>query len=286
MYRHFLSRANPLHDHNGKIDRWLGTSTDIHDQKIAEEALRRSEKLSTAAQLAASMAHEINNPLASVTNLIYLALQDSSLSEAAQGHLRMADQELARVVQFARQTLRFHKQSSFPALADPCVLMDSVLCLFARRLDGALIILERDYRTTEKLYCFSDDMRQLFASLIGNSLEATDPKGRLRIRISLAHSWKGSGERGIRVTVADSGSGIPPDLKDQVFEPFVSTNKLNRTGLGLWVSEGIVRKHRGHIAFRSMVGQSGHGTTFSTFFPFDGVKQKNDSAPCGAVSSF
>ncbi|MGA3130557.1 MAG: PAS domain-containing sensor histidine kinase [Terracidiphilus sp.] len=277
VYRHFLSRAIPVSGDDGQIDRWLGSSTDIHEVKLAEEALRRSEKLSTAAQLAASMAHEINNPLSSVTNLIYLALQDPGLSEAGKQHLKMADEELARVAQIARQTLRFHKQSSFPALADPCALMDSVLGLFARRFDGALITLERDYRTAEKLYCFSDDMRQLFASLISNSLEAIGEGGRIRIRISLARSRRVSGERGIRVSVADSGSGIPHDLKGHVFEPFVSTNKLTGTGLGLWVSEGIVRKHSGRIAFRSTFGKPDHGTTFSMFFPFGGVKPRDDS---------
>jgi PAS domain S-box-containing protein len=271
VYRHFLSRANPVNDQNGQIERWLGTSTDIHDRKLAEETLRLSEKLAAAAPLAASMAHEINNPLTSVTNLIYLAIQDQDLSETVRGYLSMADEELARVAQIARQTLRFHKQSISPTLADPCALMDSVLCLFARRFDGSSIVLERDYRTAEKLYCFCDDLRQVFASLISNSLEATGHGGRIRIRISPGQCWKVNGERGIRVTVADNGSGISRDLKRRVFEPFVSTKKFTGTGLGLWVTEGIVRKHGGRIAFRSTAMQDHHGTVFSLFFPFSGV---------------
>jgi PAS domain S-box-containing protein len=277
MYRHFLSRANPVHDHHGEIDRWRGTSTDIHDQKLAEESLRRSEKLDTAAQLGASIAHEINNPLASVTNLIYLAVQDEGLSEVGRNRLKMADEELARVAQIARQTLRFHKQSSSAAKADLAFLMDSVLSLFARRLGGSFRVMERDYRPTENLYCFSDDLRQVFASLIGNSVDATGHGGRIRIRIRPGQGWAGDGERGIRVTVADSGCGIPYDIRRSVFEPFVSTKTTTGTGLGLWVAEGIVRKHNGHITFRSRSGQVNHGTTFSLFLPFDGVSAREQA---------
>ncbi|MGA2886743.1 MAG: PAS domain S-box protein [Terracidiphilus sp.] len=277
VYRHFLSRANPIHDHNGEIDRWLGTSTDIHDQKIAEEALRRSEKLATAAQLATSMAHEINNPLAAVTNLIYLAIHDQGLSNAGREHLKMAEEELARVALIAKQTLRFHNQSSFAEMADPAALMDSVLGLFARRLDSTFSVLERDYRPTEKLYCFSDDLRQVFASLLGNSVDAIGHSGRIQIRIRPGRWWKGNGERGIRITVADNGCGIPHALRHRVFEPFVSTKTITGTGLGLWVAEGIVRNHRGQIAFRSNSTQTNHGTTFSLFFPFDGVSPREQA---------
>jgi PAS domain S-box-containing protein len=271
-YRHFLSRADPVRGQDGRIDRWLGTSTDIHDMKMAEESLRRAEKLATAAQFAASMAHEINNPLASVTNLIYLVLRDPSLSEAGRKQLEMADQELARVAQVTRQALRFHKQSISPTLADAGALMDSVLCSFSRRLDGSHIAPERDYRPTEGLYCMSDDLRQVFASLISNSLEATGEGGRIRIRIKAGRCWQGNGERGIRITVADNGSGVPHDLKPLIFEPFISTKTPTGAGLGLWVADGIVRKHGGRIAFRSRSGQSNHGATFSIFLPFAGVK--------------
>jgi PAS domain S-box-containing protein len=277
-YRHFLSRAIPLRDNDGRIERWIGSSTDIHDQKLAEESLRLSEKLSAAAQIAASMAHEINNPLTSVTNLLYLALLDQDLSETGRQHLAMADRELARVAQVARQTLRFHEQSSFPAPADPAALLDSVLASFAPRFQHSSILVHRDFRPTGMLYCFGDDLHQVFACLIGNSLDAIGRGGRISIRVSQGQSWGPDRLRGIRVTVADSGSGIPQELRASVFEPFVSTKKTTGTGLGLWVTEGIVRKHGGRIAFRSKAGPADHGTTFSIFFPFGGVNPRGNPA--------
>ena len=276
LYRHFLSRAVPVHDDDGQIKHWLGSSTDIHDQKLAEEALRRSEKLATAGRLAASMAHEINNPLAAVTNLIYLTLQDQSLSLVAREQLGMADQELARVAQIVKQSLRFHKQSSWAAPADPAVVMESVLTLFARRLDQSAIVVERSFRSTPSLYCFSDELRQAFAALIGNSLDATSKGGRIFIRIRTGNSWTGNGEAGIRVTIADTGTGIQPGVKGHIFEPFISTKDDTGTGLGLWVTEGIIRKHLGRIAFRSIATPARHGTVFSLFLPYSGLCPKDN----------
>ena len=275
-YRHFLSRAVPVHNDDGQIKHWLGSSTDIHDQKLAEEALRRSEKLATAGRLAASMAHEINNPLAAVTNLIYLILQDQSLSPIAREQLETADQELARVAQITKQTLRFHKQSSWPAPADPAVVMESVLSLFARRLDQSAIIVERRYRPVPRLYCFSDELRQAFAALIGNSLDATPEGGQIFIRIRTGNSWTGNGEAGVRVTIADTGAGIHSDVKRHIFEPFISTKDDTGTGLGLWVTEGIIRKHRGRIAFHSIATAARHGTVFSLFLPYSGVSERDN----------
>ena len=134
MYRHFLARAVAIKNDAGEIERWIGSATDIHDQKLAEEALRKSEKLATAGRLAASIAHEINNPLAGVTNALYLALQDGSLGEETKDYLKTAEQELQRVSQITTQTLRFHKQSNSAARVDVCDIVDSVLALFKGRL--------------------------------------------------------------------------------------------------------------------------------------------------------
>jgi PAS domain S-box-containing protein len=267
-YRYFLARAVPVRDETGRVQRWLGSSTDVHDQKLAEEAIRRSEKLATAGRLAASMAHEINNPLNAVVNTIYLALKDEELSESTRSLLESADLELARVGQYVTQTLRFHKQSTAPSDADLGEIMDSVLAMYAPRFRSASIRLQKQYRTQEKLRCFSSELRQVFANLVGNALDATGEKGLIQVRVRAARSWTEPVIRGIRVLIADTGAGIPPELRAQLFEPFVSTKESTGVGLGLWVSQGLVHKHNGRISLRTRTHPTRHGTLFSIFFPF------------------
>ena len=272
VYRYFLARAVPMRDDAGQVQQWLGSTTDIHDQKLAEEALRRTEKLSTAARRAASMAHEINNPLNSVVNTIYLALADETLSEGTRQLLNLADQELARSVLVATQMLRFHKQSTAPALVDLSETMDSVLALYGPRLKSRSIEVQREYRTHERLHCFNDELRHAFANLISNSLDAIGSSGRLRVRISPGRTWHGNAAHGIRVTVADTGEGIPVELRKTVFEPFVSTKENTGTGLGLWVTDGIINKHHGKIALWSSTDPGRHGTVFSLFLPLKAIE--------------
>jgi hypothetical protein len=271
VYRYFLARAVPIRDEAGHIERWLGSTTEIHNQKLAEEALRRSEKLTTAGRLAASMAHEINNPLASVVNAVYLALQDPTLTGKTRDLLNAADQELTRVAQFTTQTLRFHKQSTAPALVDLSEIMESVFAMYAPRLRTSSIKVNREYRTKEKLLCFDSELRQVLANLIGNALDAISQDGRLRVCVKRGRAWDNSAADGIRVIIADTGHGIPADLQKRVFEPFVSTKEATGVGLGLWVTEGIVKKHHGRIVVRSSTDPVRHGTIFCLFFPFDGL---------------
>jgi len=282
VYRHFLARAVPVRNDSGEIDHWIGSSTDIHEQRLAEEALRRTEKLDAAARFAASMAHEINNPLASVTNILYLALQDRTLNPETREYLSMADRELARAAQVVTRTLRFHRQSTSASLADLGAIIDSAFTLFASRFTTCAISVERDYQTRERLYCYGDEMRQVFTSLLSNALDATPHGGRVQIRV---RNSSATGKKGIRVIVADTGYGIPVALRKQIFEPFVSTKNDTGTGLGLWVTEGIVRKHKGRIAMRSRTDESIHGTVFTLFFPFDGLTGSNPVRPIDALQT-
>jgi len=268
LYRWFLARGVPIRNEAGHIQRWLGSSTDIQDQKLAEDALRRTEKLTTAGRLAASMAHEINNPLNAVVNTLFLALEDQELSQSTRSLLESADRELARVGQFVTQTLRFHKQSTAPSDTDLGEIIDSVLAMYALRFRSSAIRIEKQYRTQEKLRCFSSEVRQVFANLIGNALDATGEEGLIHVRIRTARTWTQPGIRGIRVLVADTGVGIPRELLSQLFQPFVSTKESTGVGLGLWVSQGIVHKHNGHIRIRTSTNRTHRGTIFSVFFPF------------------
>jgi PAS domain S-box-containing protein len=257
----------------GSQDQYIAFIQDLTAQKKSEEAMRRAEKLTTAGRFAASMAHEINNPLAAVTNLIYLACRDASLQGDTRAILELADRELARISRIVAQTLRFHKQSTAPVQADVAEIMDSVFPLFASRLGADRIPLTPEYAQCERLWCFNNELRHAFANLVGNALDAMGEGGKLRVRVKPGHRWGESAEPGVVVIVADTGSGIPMAMRKRLFEPFLSTKEKTGTGLGLWATENIVRKHRGRIALRTASGSACHGTVFRLFFPFNGIER-------------
>ncbi|WP_228370710.1 sensor histidine kinase [Candidatus Korobacter versatilis] len=235
-------------------------------QRLAEEALRKSEKLAVVGRLAASMAHEINNPLASVTNLLYLMGQSGSLWEC-QEYAQTAGRELARVSEIVTQTLRIYHQTGRPELVSPAEIVNSALNLFRARLTAAQIVVQTDFRECRPVLAMGAELRQLILNMIGNALDAMRTGGMLKIRVA-ASSERSNGSRpGVRVTIADSGSGIHPAIKEQLFEPFVSTKGDTGAGLGLWVSSEIVRKHSGKIQVRSSVSPPAAGTVFSIFLP-------------------
>jgi len=266
-FRYFLARAVAVRDGDGRVERWIGSATDVHDQKLAEDALRKSEKLATAGRLAASIAHEINNPLAGVTNSLYLALQDGSLGPATRAYLLTAEQELQRVAHITTQTLRFHRQSNSPAPADLCDVVDSVLALFGKRLAGKSIQVSTECERGSMATCLADELRQVIANIVSNAMDAMPRGGVLRIRVRRASRWSGERQPGVKVVIADSGHGIPAGVLERIFEPFVSTKEATGIGLGLWVSEGIVRKHGGSIRVRSRTGRHPAGTVFAVFIP-------------------
>jgi PAS domain S-box-containing protein len=275
-FRYFLARALPLLNADGGVERWVGSCADIHDQKLAEEALRRSEKLVATGRLAASIAHEINNPLSSVVNSLYLALHHPTLSPEVRGLLQTADDELARVVHITTQTLRFHRQSKAAAWVDLSEVMQSVLQLFRGRFASRQIEILSDCAPGACVCCFEDELRQVFANLVSNALDATADGGRLRIRVRNACV---NGVDGVRVTVADTGCGISHEIRQRIFEPFFSTKDETGIGLGLWVSEGILRKHDARVSLKSSTAPGRHGTIFSLFFPRNALNGPGERSP-------
>ena len=256
----------------GSQDQYIAFIQDLTALKRSEEVMRQAEKLNTAGRFAASMAHEINNPLAAVTNLIYLASRDVTLEAGTRAFLETADKELARISRIIAQTLRFHRQSTAPVLAGIANIMDSVFPLFASRLNADRVSLIREYSTTAELWCFNNELRHAFANLVGNALDATPQGGTVRVRVKCGHRWNGEAKPGIVVTIADNGCGIPDSMRGRLFEPFYTTKEKTGTGLGLWATENIVRKHHGHITVRSANSSTRHGTVFSLFFPLDGMQ--------------
>jgi signal transduction histidine kinase len=236
-----------------------------YERKLAEAALRQSDKLAAVGRLASSIAHEINNPLEAVTNLLYL-LDGTTLNEAQRGYLDTARQELARVSEIAAQTLTFNRQRDIRGQASVSTLLDSVLVLYQGRLAGSKIVVERRYQNTSPFTCYPGELRQAFANLIGNAFDATRKGGRIILRERAAKSSK-TDRAGVRITVADTGHGIHADVKSQMFQAFKSTKGSNGSGLGLWISKEIIDKHGGSIQFRSSTKAGKSGTIFSIFIP-------------------
>jgi signal transduction histidine kinase len=237
----------------------------------AQEALLRSEKLAVTGRLAASIAHEINNPLEAVTNLLYLMHDDPS-PEQFKRYLAEAEQELARVTEITKQTLRFYREPSQPIATDVPGVLDSVLKLYGSRLTSAGVTAQREIRCASAVvFSTPGELRQVFANIIGNAIDAMRRGGRLRIRVSETRSMgsKCSGESSgnIRVTIDDTGSGIPPEVLPTIFEPFVTTKGETGTGLGLWVTSEIVKKNGWRIRVRSSTGPRRSGTVFSLVIP-------------------
>lgn len=251
--------------------RWAGIIVrDVSERARAEEALRRTEKLAATGRLAASIAHEINNPLEAITNLLYLLHNFAGLSESALHYVMMAEHEARRISEIAQQTLRFYRQSTLPIRANIGELVNSVLDLYRGRLNTLNVEVERRFRSNADLLCFEGEIRQVIANLVGNAVDAIPATGgRLFVRVRPSRRWNSTGAPGVRLTVADSGSGMAPEVRSRIFEAFYTTKEATGTGLGLWVSLEIIVKHHGLVRVRSRAASSGRpsGTVFQIFLP-------------------
>ncbi len=265
QYRSVLWRGVPVFREDSSVKEWVGTCIDIQDRKDSEAALQKSERLALAGQLAAGIANEINNPLEAVTNLIYLISTRVTDDEARQ-YCSMAQRELTRVSEISGQTLRFYRKSTNPVETEVSELLDSLLHLFHPKFNRRNLQVKINLRKAPKILAFPNELRQLFANLISNAIDATPPGGRLRITVRPARSWSKEFQRGVCVVVADTGSGIPEDMEQRIFEPFVTTKGDAGTGLGLWVCDDIVKRHGGKLRLKTRT--SGRpGTVFSVFLP-------------------
>ena len=262
---------SPIRNHEGRLTHFVGIQQDVTSRVEFEEALRESEKLATAGRLAASIAHEINNPLEAITNLIYLARHSSTMDEVEQ-HLSIADAELRRVALLTSQSLRFYKQSSAPQAVKPTELLDSVLDVYARRLQSMGVVVERRERTCDSIVCFESEIRQVLSNLVRNAMDAMKGRGggRLVARTREAVDWTRD-IRGVMITVADSGTGMSREVQARIFEAFYSTKGNNGTGLGLWVTREIVTRHKGRLRVRSCNVPGRSWTIFELFLPYQGL---------------
>jgi two-component system, NtrC family, sensor kinase len=243
--------------------------TNITERKLAEETLRHTEKLAATGRLAQTIAHEINNPLEALTNLIYLCTHTDDQQEI-QGFLQQATRELERVAKITKQILSFHRETKVPVELDFQDMVQSVLALYVIQLQAKHINVDYKKGPAFSIHGFPGELRQVFANLIGNAIDASPDHGCLCLRIR-----KGSlhGVPGVVFTIHDEGPGIPKDLRNRVLEPFFTTKELRGTGLGLWLANSLVMKHRGTLRFRSRRASGGTGTCFRVFLPIGSASE-------------
>jgi PAS domain S-box-containing protein len=265
--------VSPVRDETGKVIGASKTARDITQRKKVEQALRMTERLASVGRMAATVAHEINNPLEAVTNLVYLAKGSTSLSDI-QEFLNAIEEELNRVSQITKQTLGFYRETTAPSAVRVGQLLNPLISVLGRRAGNRGIDIRPEIRQDPEIYAVAGEIRQLIANLLNNSLDAVNSGGVIRIRIG-ENRLNGQHPPGTRITIADSGRGIPPSVRSKLFEPFFTTKKDVGTGLGLWVCTNIVQRHHGSIRVKSSVTAGRSWTVFSVFLP-SGRTSAND----------
>jgi signal transduction histidine kinase len=254
-----------VRDQSGKVIGAAKIVRDITQQKKLEAALHTTERLASVGRLAATVAHEINNPLEAVTNFIYLAKQQPELPEKIRRYLQRADQELARVAHIAQQTLGFYRDNSQPVVLAVSDAIDDVLVVYDRKAKHKELTVETAVAPGLTIYTLQGELKQVLSNLISNAIDASKEGGKIVVR---AHAFNHlrSGFPGIRITVADNGVGISSENKSKVFAPFFTTKKEVGTGLGLWITKDLLQKKGAHIRFRSRDSQPS-GTVMSVYLP-------------------
>jgi signal transduction histidine kinase len=260
---HLLGVGKVFTDDAGRPKRMVGVNVDVTQSKLSEEALRKSEKLAATGRLAATVAHEINNPLEAVMNLLYLLQNDRTLSARAHEYLSQAEQELSRVAHLTRQTLGFYRDSVAPTTIDLADEVRQVMRLYERRAQSKGIKVDVNLEGAV-FHGFPGEVKQVVSNLLTNAIDAAPMQGVVSV------STRRIKEMAV-LRVEDNGPGIPEVIHDRLFEAFFSTKKEHGTGLGLWVSKGIVEKHGGSITFRTATRGGKTGTVFEAMFA--GVEQ-------------
>ena len=257
---------SPVRDDHGTIIGAAKIARDITENKKMERALHMTEKLAAAGRLAATVAHEINNPLESVTNFIYLAKLDPALPSSVRQYLESADQELSRVAHIARQTLGFYRDNSRPTWVDVSSIVDEVFTIYRRKLENKSICFDKRIASEVRVFAVEGELKQILSNLVANAVDASPFNSRISVcaRTITAHD----GTKGVRVLVADRGEGISPEHEGKLFSPFFTTKKDVGTGLGLWITKKLIEKAGGSIRLRSRTGDRS-GTVFALTFPLN-----------------
>ncbi len=260
------SSGAPIHDRFGMLIGVIIVFRDVTEQRRTQAALMASEKLAVAGRLAATIAHEIHNPLDAVVNLLYL-MKSGSTPEETQQFLQMASDELDRVTQISRAMLGMYRESRTPVALELKPIIDSVLILLERQLSHAQVKVTCVLPDNAIITGYPAELRQVFTNLIANAAEASAPGSFIEVLARIIPAPRGHGRAGVSIIINDHGSGIAPADLDHLFQPFFTTKGERGTGLGLWVSQGIIQKHSGTITVESRIAPPDSGTTITVFLP-------------------
>lgn len=262
--RHWVIRYFPITTKGGQNLGIGAAIVDSTEQRRNERGMRETEKLSAAGKLAASVAHEINNPLEAVTNLLFLAQSLAGLPQPAKEYLSLADEELQRVTHLTRKTLGFYRESKLPAVVDIQKVIEEITFMYARRVAARNISVTCNLKSPLYVVSLEGELRQVLANLYANALDAVKENGRVLIRAKKAQK---NGKAGVRITIADDGHGISDENMHSIWQAFFTTKNDTGTGLGLWLTKEIIVRHEGSIRFRSRSKGVSTGTVFSLFLP-------------------
>jgi PAS domain S-box-containing protein len=263
---HIDDSAAPILDVNARMIGVVLVFRDISERHASEAALMRAEKLASAGRLAAAIAHEVNNPLEGLVNLIYLARGEEDMQKIRR-HLTEADRELQRIAHITRQSLGFYRETSVADNFRPDVVTREVFEFYSARAAALRVTLHVNIKTEQNAFGNQGELRQVLSNLLANSLDACKEGDAICVRVRAAVSPRDPAQRGVRIAVADNGCGIHPEYMEHIFEPFFTTKKDTGTGLGLWVSRELIEKRGGYLTVRSSVDGRRPGTVFSLFLP-------------------
>ena len=258
---------SPIRDKDGVVLGASKVARDVSERKYVEERLRKTEKMAAAGQLAASLAHEINNPLSSITNALYLLNNHHELDSHAREVVAIAGAELARMCRIVKQSLAYYRQGVAPVDIDLGATVEESIQVFSDRLQRADIRMTKKIEPNNYIVGFPDEIRQVIDNLLLNAVESMPDGGRLGISVHRSQGYANGFRRGVRFTIGDSGCGIPKEIAGKIFEPFFTTKPERGTGLGLWVVQGLIAKHDGMIRVRSSVRTGRTGTVVSILWP-------------------
>jgi PAS domain S-box-containing protein len=255
----------PVRDDAGRVIGAAKIARDITQEKKTEQALRTTERLASVGRMAATVAHEINNPLEAVTNLLYLA-KSCAINEDGRNYLATMEVELDRISQLTKQTLGFYRETKAPGAVRVGPMLDQLISVLGVRARNKGVEIRSEIRRDPEIYAIAGEIRQVIINLVSNSIDAVGSGGLIRLRVD-ATRFNGQDSPGIRITIADSGSGIPLSIRSKLFEPFFTTKQDVGTGLGLWVCTNIVKRHHGSIRVKSSTAPGRSWTVFSVFLP-------------------
>lgn len=242
------------------------------ERRTAEDQLREAEKLAVTGRLAATLAHEVNNPLEAVTNILYLLDHDPGLTKQSKDFLALAHEELSRVSHITRQTLAFYREPVAPAVIRPAELIRQIVAIFEPKIQSKRLRTTVSDNFESEITFYPGELKQIVTNLLSNAIDATEQGGIIRLRVRGGRSWLDGRDGGFRITVSDNGSGISSTDLPQLFQPFFTTKGQKGTGLGLWVTQGLITKHGGMLRLRTSTKGSRRGTTFSVFLPSEARK--------------